>query len=112
MRARAKFILAGLVGAAAAAAWMLRPVTLDREEADGRAARVLAAYVADAGEIAGHFEQRGTVAYADGWDYRWAYLPCADVAELRVFVTTRGRASITATPDCQDPRNRERPVLA
>jgi hypothetical protein len=112
VRASAKFALASIVGAVAAVAWVARPVTLDREEADGRAARVLAAYVADAGEIEGHFEARPTVAYADGWDYRWAYLPCANVAELRVFVTTRGRASITATPDCEDPRQRDGPVLA
>lgn len=112
MRASAKFALAGLAGAAAAIAWVARPVPLTREAADTRAARVLAAYVADAGEFSGHFQQRATVAYADGWDYRWAYLPCADVAELRIFVTTRGRASITATPDCDDPRQQDRPVLA
>lgn len=103
MRTWAKFVLAGLVGAVAAGAWLARPQPMDRGGADARAQRVLAAFVADTDDIPGHFLPRPTIAYTDGWDYRWAYAPCAEVAELRVFIARTGAARITATPDCERP---------
>lgn len=114
MRGSTKLMLAGLALLAAALIWHLRPEpTITPETADAIAARVMARYVADAGDNPAHFATPASVDYPDGWDYSWVYQLCPDEGELRVFVTRGGRASITATPECNPVRGfgvRPRPV--
>lgn len=112
MSARVKLALAALLVGIAGLLWLARPAPpIAREEADAIAARVLARFVADSGDFEGHFAPPRAVGYPDGWDYSWTYRLCPDVGELRVFVSTRGRASITATPECDPLRAEERPRI-
>ncbi|QMW22423.1 hypothetical protein [Sandaracinobacteroides saxicola] len=112
MTTAGKLTLAMLALTAAAAVWLFRPASpITQEDADRIAERALISYISSAGERRGHFAEAQSVDYADGWDYSWTYKICPDEGELRVFVTLKGRASITATPDCNPVRGfRVRPA--
>lgn len=96
-----RFGLAAVILLLALLIWWLRPpAEIEPAHADSIAEQLLAGYASHSGDAPSHFEGPHMVGYDDGWEYRWVYLPCADVGELRVFVTRYGRASYTRTPDC------------
>ena len=103
-RALIRFLLAATALIAAAWVWHARTRGIDRPLAEARAARLLAAYIAGSGEPAVHFIRPLLTEYDDGWEFRWAYRPCVDVTELRVFVARSGTAHYAQLPDCNPGR--------
>lgn len=100
-----RFALAGLLLFVAALFWWLRPTqAITPERARAIATMLFDRYAQETGEPGRHFEGPRTISYADGWEYHWVYMPCADIGELRIFISRRGAASYTATPDCNPLR--------
>ena len=100
-----RLAIAALLLALAALFWWLRPPPdMGQDRSDAIAALLFERYVKETGEPAEHYEGPRRVAYQDGREYRWIYVPCADIAELRIFISRRGGASFTLTPDCTPTR--------
>lgn len=95
-----RLALAALALTLAAAIWLGRREPPPTLPPDQRAARMLAAYAAHTGEPLAHFGPAQRVDWPEGSEFRWAYLPCPEVAALRVFVRRGGKASYGETPDC------------
>ena len=78
---------------------------IDAPTAARIADRLLVQYRAGSGEPAHHFGAREDRQWADGWEFRWRYRPCAEFASLRVWISRDGRrASYSELPDCQPER--------
>ncbi|KPF64731.1 hypothetical protein IP88_13500 [alpha proteobacterium AAP81b] len=83
----------------------LVPRQLRPDEAMAIGDRVMASYRRGNGEPAWRFGPRETTAWADGWEMRWRYRPCAAMASLRVVVSRDGsRVRVAEFPDCAPPR--------
>jgi len=51
--------------------------------------------------VKARFGPREARHWADGWEFRWRYRPCADQASLRIWVSSDGRqARYAEIPDC------------
>lgn len=51
------------------------------------------------------FGPREVLQWADGWEFRWRYQPCADHASLRIWISSDGRnARYAEVPDCLPQR--------
>lgn len=75
---------------------------IDAPTAARIADRLLAQYQNGSGEPDIHFAAREDRQWADGWEFRWRYRPCAEAASLRVWISRDGRrASFSELPDCQ-----------
>lgn len=99
-----RLALAAVALALAFGLWHRRAPAIDQPGAEARAARLLAAYIEQTGEPPRHFTTRRMMAYPDGWEFIWVYRPCADSAELRIFVRRSGGARYSALPDCTPTR--------
>lgn len=88
----------------ALALWNNRIRDIDRPDAEARAMQLLAVYAAQSGQPSAHFGDRRVLAFADEWDFVWAYLPCASVGELRIAVRRTGAARYVVLPNCTPVR--------
>lgn len=84
--------------------WTNRIGDIGRPDAEARAMQLLAAYAAQSGQPSAHFGNRRVLAFADEWEFVWAYRPCASVGELRIAVRRTGAASYVVLPDCTPVR--------
>jgi hypothetical protein len=103
-RAVTLLALVGLAALVALVVWWARATTIDATEAGVIADALFRAYVAETGEPGAHFSGPATLAFDDGWEFRWVYEPCRETGELRIFVSNRGAAAFGATPDCAPVR--------
>ena len=75
---------------------------IDAPTAAKMADRLQAQYAHGSGESARNFTPREDRIWADGWEFRWRYRPCPELASLRVWISRDGRrASYAELPDCQ-----------
>jgi hypothetical protein len=75
---------------------------IDAPTAAKIADKLLVQYRHGSGEPARNFAAREDRIWADGWEFRWRYRPCAEFASLRVWISRDGRrASYAELPDCQ-----------
>ena len=74
---------------------------IDAPHAAAIAERMYVRYQHVAAEPPRHFGRREDRIWADGWEFRWRYLPCAQTASLRVWVSLDGRrARYAEVPEC------------
>lgn len=74
---------------------------IDAQTAAGIADKMLVQYRRNSGEPAVHFAAREGRQWADGWEFRWRYGLCPEVASLRIWISRDGRrASFAEIPDC------------
>jgi len=101
-----RLVLVGIAAALAIGIGIgLLPKSIDADRANRIAERLLAGYQNGSGESGRHFGTRETRAWADGWEVRWRYRPCAEFASLRVWVSRDGRrARFAELPDCAPMR--------
>jgi hypothetical protein len=95
------------VGAALglAALALLMPTRIAQPEAAAIAEKLLVQYRRQSGELPVRFGPREERHWADGWEFRWRYQPCADQASLRIWVSSDGRrARYSELPDCLPQR--------
>ncbi len=86
-------IIAGLAG--------LFHRDIDAETATGMAEKMLVQYRATTGEPPVHFQTREGRQWADGWEFRWRYRLCPEIASLRIWISRDGRrARFAEVPDC------------
>ena len=58
-------------------------------------------YARTSGQPPRAFTGREDMQWADGWEFRWRYLPCPELASLRVWISRDGRSARYAElPDC------------
>ncbi len=91
------------VGAALGVALLalLVPRRIDQPQATIIAERLLVQYRRQSGEPLTRFGPREARQWADGWEFRWPYRPCADQASLRIWISSDGRtARYAELPDC------------
>jgi hypothetical protein len=75
---------------------------IDAPTAARIADHLLVQYRNGSGEPAQNFAGREDRIWADGWEFRWRYRPCSELASLRVWISRDGRrASYSELPDCQ-----------
>jgi hypothetical protein len=101
-----RLILAGIAAALAIAILLgvFRP-DIDAPGAAKIADRLRAQYDRGSGEPARNFARREDRRWADGWEFRWRYRPCPELASLRVWISRDGRrASYAELPDCAPER--------
>jgi len=103
---RRKTLLIGLGAVLGAAGlWLLMPRHIDKPQATAIAEKLWMQYRRQAGEPPGRFGPRETLQWADGWEFRWRYEPCAEQASLRIWVSSDGRnARYSELPDCVPQR--------
>lgn len=100
-----RFALAGLLFLMAGLFWWQRPSSdISPERARTIADLLFVRYTEHSGEPELHFDGPRATSYPDGWEYHWVYMPCADIGELRIFVSRQGDASYAITPDCHPVR--------
>lgn len=101
-RGRRRLILAGIALALAVAVGLgVFHRDIDAPTAAGMADRLLAQYRQGSGEPFANFGRREDNIWADGWEFRWRYVPCPQFASLRVWISRDGRrASYAELPDC------------
>ncbi|OSZ72391.1 hypothetical protein CAP39_03340 [Sphingomonas sp. IBVSS1] len=91
--------IAALLGAALALGLYDREI--DAETAAGIAERMARDYHARTGHPKTEFAPREGRLWADGWEYRWRFKPCPDVASLRVWISRNGRrVRYAELPEC------------
>jgi hypothetical protein len=74
---------------------------IDAPTAAKMADRLLDQYRKGSGESFHNFTAREDKIWADGWEFRWRYVPCPKFASLRVWISRDGRhASYAELPDC------------
>lgn len=58
-------------------------------------------YARSSGQPGRFFTPREDMQWADGWEFRWRYRPCPELASLRVWISRDGRSARYAElPDC------------
>lgn len=99
-RRRALLIGVGL-GLLVSLVFGLIPRQLKLAEAEMIGDRVMASWQKRSGVPPWHLGRRETRVWADGWEMRWRYRPCAAMASLRVVISQDGRSvRVTEYPDC------------
>lgn len=74
---------------------------IDAPTAARIADRLRVQYDRGSGESVRNFAPREDRQWADGWEFRWRYVPCPQFASLRVWISRDGRrASYAELPDC------------
>ena len=74
---------------------------IDAPTAAKMADRLQVQYVHGSGEPLRNFTAREARIWADGWEFRWRYRPCPELASLRVWISRDGRrANFAELPDC------------
>lgn len=99
---RRRLVLIGVaIGLAIIFAITLIPRDIDAPTAAKMADRLLDQYRRANGESFHNFTRREDRIWADGWEFRWRYVPCPQFASLRVWISRDGRrASYAELPDC------------
>ena len=107
-------LAACVLGLAIAVAAGLFRRDIDAGTAATIAERMLVQYRTVSGEPARHFPIREGRQWADGWEFRWRYRPCPDLASLRIWISRNGeRATFAEVPDCSGTGpGAARPVVA
>ncbi|MBB6228740.1 hypothetical protein [Polymorphobacter multimanifer] len=101
MTRRRALLLTGVALSAAGALSVVMPRRIEAPEATRMAKAMQAQFLQRAGEPSARFAPAERAIWADGWEFRWRYLPCADVASLRVWISHDGRqARYVELPDC------------
>ncbi len=97
-----RLILAGIALSLAAAIGLgLFHQDIDAKTATGIADRMALQYSRGSGEPVRNFTPREMKIWADGWEFRWRYRPCAEFASLRIWVSRDGRrVRYAELPDC------------
>jgi len=91
--------IAALLGAALALGLYDREI--DAETATAIAERMARDYHARTGHPKTEFAAREGRLWADGWEYRWRFKPCPDVASLRIWISRNGRrVRYAELPEC------------
>lgn len=104
-QALVRLTIAALLLVLAALFWTLRPPPdIGEDRSDAIATLLFERYVRETREPVAHYDGPQRVVYQDGREYRWIYVPCAETGELRIFISRRGNASFTLTPDCAPTR--------
>ncbi len=102
--------IAALLGAALALGLYDREI--DAEAASAMAERLARDYHARSGHPKTEFTAREGRLWADGWEYRWRFKPCPELASLRIWISRNGRrVHFAEVPECtpadgQPPRPR------
>ncbi len=105
MTPRRALLLTGLGLILAGGISMIMPRHIEASEATRIAEKLQAQFRQRAGQPEQLFEAVERKAWADGWEFRWRYKPCADVASLRVWISHDGRvARYVELPDCLPQR--------
>lgn len=74
---------------------------IDADTAKGIANRMVIQYSRGSGSTGRDFGGREIAVWADGWEFRWRYRPCPELASLRIWISRDGRrASYAELPDC------------
>lgn len=74
---------------------------IDPEAATRLADRMAGQYFVRAHESPRAFGPREGRQWADGWEFRWRYRACPELASLRVWISRNGRrASYAEFPEC------------
>lgn len=81
--------IAALLGAALALGLYDREI--DAESASAIAEGMARDYHARSGHPRSEFAAREGRLWADGWEYRWRFKPCPDLASLRIWISRNGR---------------------
>lgn len=96
-------LLLMIAAAAAGGAFMLAlyDPAIDAPAAAALADRMATSYQSQSGLQRSAFAAREGRQWADGWEFRWRFKPCPELACLRVWVSRNGRkASFAEIPDC------------
>lgn len=99
--------IAALLGAALALGLYDREI--DAETASAMAERLARDYHARSGHPKAEFAAREGRLWADGWEYRWRFKPCPELASLRIWISRNGRrVRFAEVPECTpaDGQNR------
>lgn len=94
-----------IIAAAAGGALMLGlyDPAIEQPAAETLADRMAREYHARSGLPRTEFTAREGRQWADGWEFRWRFKGCPELASLRVWISRNGRkASYAEFPDC-DP---------
>jgi hypothetical protein len=84
---------------------LLMPRQISQPQATAIAEKLLVQYRARSGEPLSRFGPRQARQWADGWEFRWPYQPCAEQASLRIWISMDGStASYVELPDCMPSR--------
>jgi hypothetical protein len=101
MTRRRTLLLIGVAITAVGALSMALPRRIEAPEAIRMAKAMQVQFLQRAGELPARFAPAERAIWADGWEFRWRYLPCGDVASLRVWISHDGRqARYVELPDC------------
>lgn len=91
--------IAALLGAALALGLFDRDI--DAETAAAIAERMARDYHARTGHPRSEFAAREGQLWADGWEYRWRFKPCPELASLRIWISRNGRrVRYAELPEC------------
>lgn len=75
---------------------------IDAPQAAAIADRLFARYQRASATPPHHFGAREGRIWADGWEFRWRFLPCPQRASLRVWISLDGRrARYAEVPECE-----------
>ena len=99
---RRRLLLLGVgIGLIASAVVLLWHRDIDAPTAAKMADRLQVQYARGSGDRAGNVAPREDARWADGWELRWRYRPCPEVASLRIWISRDGRrASYAELPEC------------
>lgn len=99
-RRRALLLIAVFLAAGTAALQFYDP-PIEPQAAAALADRLARDYRQQSGQPRALFLAREGRQWADGWEFRWRYSPCPELASLRVWISRNGRrANYAELPDC------------
>lgn len=105
MTSRRALLLTGVGLILASGVSIIMPRRIDAPEATRIAEKLQAQFRLRAQQPAQLFAPVERQVWADGWEFRWRYKPCDDVASLRIWVRHDGReARYVELPDCLPQR--------
>lgn len=99
-RRRLLLIVAAFVAGGVAMLSLYDPA-IDAQAAAALADRLAQQYHRQSGNPRAAFAAREGRQWADGWEFRWRYRSCPNLASLRVWISRNGRrANFVEFPDC------------
>lgn len=105
MSSRRALLFVGLGLIVASLVSVLMPRRIDAPQAERIAEQMQQRFRSGAGQPAARFEDVERRVWADGWEFRWRFKPCADLASLRIWISHDGReARYVELPECTPER--------
>lgn len=102
---RRALLLVGLGLIVASLFSLVMPRRIEAAQAMEIAERLQARFRSEAGAQEAQFDKVERHIWADGWEFRWRFKPCAGVASLRIWISHDGReARYVELPDCLPQR--------